>query len=117
MHSSKEIGRLRRKKRIRKKLYGTSQRPRLALFKSLKHIYAQIIDDAKGHTLVSASSQSKGFQGQGGNIEGAKKVGELLFEKMKQTQIQAIVFDRSGYSYHGRVKALAETLREKGINF
>lgn len=109
-----------RKKRIRKKIFGTSLRPRLTVYKSNKHIYAQIIDDERGHTLVSASSLYKGFKEQsqkGCNIEGAKIVGTLLASKALEENIERVVFDRNGFLYHGRVKALAEAVRQKGIMF
>jgi len=109
-----------RKKRIRKKIFGTSYRPRLTVYRSNKHIYAQIIDDERGHTLVAASSLSKEFKAtakKGSNIEGARLVGSILAEKALAKNIERIVFDRNGYLYHGRVKALAEAVREKGIQF
>lgn len=109
-----------RKKRIRKKIFGTSTRPRLIVYKSNKHIYAQIINDERGHTLVAASSLSKEFKGQsnkGSNIEGAKIVGDLIASQALEKSIEQVVFDRSGFLYHGRVKALAEAVRQKGISF
>ena len=108
--------RISRHDRLRKKLAGTAERPRLAVFRSLKHVYAQIIDDTKGHTLVAASSQDEGHAG-GGNAEGAKAVGARLAEKAKAAGIEAVVFDRGGFAYHGRVQALAEAAREGGLNF
>ncbi len=102
--------------RLRKKLAGTAERPRLAVYRSLKHIYAQIIDDTKGHTLASASSQDEGHTG-GGNAEGAKAVGARLAEQAKAAGIEAVVFDRGGFAYHGRVQALAESAREGGLSF
>jgi len=117
MSMKKDQGRIRRKLRIRKKVLGSSEKPRVTVFKSLKHIYVQVIDDLTGKTLASASSVSKDFSGSGGNVEGAKKVGELLGVKALEKGIKKIVFDRNGYSYHGRVKALADTLREKGLDF
>jgi large subunit ribosomal protein L18 len=115
-----KIARYARKKRIRKKIFGTSGRPRLTVYKSNKHIYAQIIDDESGYTLVAESSLSGKFKEQkkkGCNIEGAKIVGDLLADKALKENIGRVVFDRNGFLYHGRVKALAETLREKGISF
>ncbi len=109
--------RLRRHKRVRAAISGTAQRPRLNVFRSLNHIYAQIIDDVTGHTLVAASSQDKGFSGSGGNREGAKKVGQALAERAKAKNITTVVFDRGGYLYHGRVQALAEGAREGGLTF
>lgn len=103
--------------RIRNRVRGTAERPRLAVFRSLKHIYAQVIDDAQGRTLVAASSsEKKGISG-GGNLAGAKAVGKLLAERAKQNGIHKVVFDRGGYLYHGRVKALADAAREAGLEF
>jgi len=104
-------------KRIRRKLAGTSERPRLAVFRSVAHIYAQVIDDAAGKTLVSASSVDKGGKTNGGNVAAAKVIGKLVAEKAKEKGIKAVVFDRGGYQYHGRVKALADAAREAGLEF
>lgn len=109
--------RIRRHKRVRKNISGTAERPRLNVYRSLNHIYAQIIDDVKGVTLVAASSMDKGFEGKGGNIEGAAAVGKAVAEKALAAGIKAVVFDRSGYVYHGRVAALAESAREGGLEF
>ena len=109
--------RLKRHRRVRKNISGTAERPRLNVFRSLNHIYAQIIDDTKGVTLVAASSLDKGFEGYGGNIEGAKNVGKLVAEKALAAGIKEVVFDRGGYVYHGRVAALAEGAREGGLEF
>ena len=109
--------RLHRHKRVRGKVSGTPERPRLNVFRSETNIYAQIIDDTKGVTLVSASSQEKGFEGLGSNCEAAKKVGEAIAQRAKDKGIEAVVFDRGGYLYHGRVKALAEGAREGGLQF
>ena len=109
--------RLHRHKRVRGKVSGTPERPRLNVFRSETNIYAQIIDDTKGVTLVSASSLEKGFAGSGSNCEAAKKVGEAIAERAKAKGIEAVVFDRGGYLYHGRVKALAEGAREGGLQF
>ena len=114
---SSNAQRLKRHRRVRKNISGTAERPRLNVFRSLNHIYAQIIDDTKGVTLVSASSLDKEFEGNGGNIEGAKTVGKLVAEKAKKAGISAVVFDRGGYVYHGRVAALAEGAREGGLEF
>lgn len=106
--------------RIRKKISGTSLRPRLCVFKSSGHIYAQIIDDAKGHTLVAASSLESGmkdFKGHKGNKDAAKIVGSLIGKKAIEKNIKQVVFDRSGYIYHGRVKTLADAAREAGLEF
>jgi large subunit ribosomal protein L18 len=102
--------------RLRKKVEGTPERPRLAVYRSAKHIYAQIIDDTKGHTLVAASSVEKEID-KGGNKDGAKMVGETLAARAKEKGIEAVVFDRGGFKYHGRVAALADAAREGGLNF
>ena len=109
--------RLHRHKRVRGKISGTPERPRLNVFRSETNIYAQIIDDTKGVTLVSASSLEKSFEGTGSNMEAAKKVGQIVAERAKAAGIEAVVFDRGGYLYHGRVKALAEGAREGGLQF
>ena len=98
-------------KRIRRKLAGTSERPRLAVFRSVAHIYAQVIDDAAGKTLVSASSVDKSGKTNGGNVAAAKTIGKLVAERAKEKGIKTVVFDRGGYQYHGRVKALADAAR------
>ena len=109
--------RLKRHKRVRGKISGTPECPRLNVFRSETNIYAQIIDDVAGKTLVSASSLDKAFKGRGSNIDGAKKVGLMVAEKAKAAGITAVVFDRGGYVYHGRVAALAEGAREGGLEF
>ena len=109
--------RLKRHKRVRGKISGTPERPRLNVFRSGTNIYAQIIDDVAGKTLVAASSLEKSFEGSGANIEGAKKVGQMVAEKAKAAGITTVVFDRGGYVYHGRVAALAEGAREGGLEF
>jgi large subunit ribosomal protein L18 len=102
--------------RIRKRIRGTAGRPRLAVFRSVKHIYAQVIDDDQGHTLAAASSVEK--QGaSGGNVAGAKTIGKLVAERAREKGVKAVVFDRGGYLYHGRVKALAEAARQAGLEF
>jgi large subunit ribosomal protein L18 len=104
--------------RIRKKLKGNTERPRLAIFRSVSHIYAQVIDDSKGVTIVAASTVGKkAKKGAGGNIAGAKETGKLVAERAKEQGIKAVVFDRGGYLYHGRVKALADAAREAGLEF
>ncbi|OGP91851.1 MAG: 50S ribosomal protein L18 [Deltaproteobacteria bacterium RBG_16_48_10] len=111
---------MKRKKRVRSHLRGTPERPRLNVFRSLKHIYAQAIVDTTGKTLVSVStlsSELKGSPGYTGNVEAAKKVGELIAKKCLEKGIQKVVFDRNGYLYHGRVKALAEAARTSGLIF
>ncbi len=107
--------RLRRHKRVRAKISGTPERPRLNVFRSEANIYAQVIDDVSGVTLASASSLEKGFEGLGSNCEAAKKVGQAVAERAKAKGISTVVFDRGGYVYHGRVKALAEGAREGGL--
>ena len=109
--------RQKRHMRVRNHIHGTAERPRLNVFRSLAHIYVQIIDDEKGVTLTAASSVEKGFEGSGGNIEGAKKVGAAIAKKALDKGITEVVFDRGGYIYHGRIKALAEAAREAGLNF
>ena len=109
--------RLHRHKRVRGKVSGTPERPRLNVFRSETNIYAQVIDDTKGVTLVAASSLEKGFEGPGSNCEAAKKVGETVAQRAKDKGIDTVVFDRGGYLYHGRVKALAEGAREGGLQF
>jgi large subunit ribosomal protein L18 len=102
--------------RLRKRLSGTTERPRLAVFRSLKHISAQIIDDSTGQTLVSASSQEKDLKATG-NRDGARAVGAALAQRAKEKGINAVVFDRGGFQYHGRVSSLAEAAREQGLEF
>ena len=109
--------RKKRHKRVRGKISGTPERPRLNVFRSDKHIYAQIIDDVGGHTLCSASSVEKSFEGTGSNKEAARKVGKLVAERAASKEITTVVFDRGGYLYHGRVKELAEAAREGGLKF
>lgn len=109
--------RLKRHKRVRAKISGTSARPRLNVFRSLNHIYAQIIDDVNGVTLVAASTLDKDIDGYGGNSEAAKKVGLSIADKATGKGISEVVFDRGGYLYHGRVKELAEGAREGGLKF
>ena len=117
-HESKGIIRQRVHKRIRRKVSGSTERPRLAVFRSVKHIYAQVIDDTVGHTLAAASSnEKKDSIKSGGNVAGAKAVGKLLAERAKDKGVKLVVFDRGGYLYHGRVKALAEAAREGGLEF
>lgn len=113
--------RLRRKKRIRKKVFGTALRPRLCVYRSLKHTYAQIIDDERGMTLVAASTLSPELKGQiesiSGKVAAAKLVGQLIGKKALEKGINKVVFDRNGYLYHGRVQALADGAREAGLDF
>jgi large subunit ribosomal protein L18 len=116
-HESKAVIRKRVHKRIRRKVAGNTARPRLAVFRSVKHIYAQVIDDSVGHTLAAASSNEKSGIKSGGNVAGAKAVGKLLAERAKEKGVKSVVFDRGGYLYHGRVKALADAAREGGLQF
>ena len=109
--------RIKRHNRVRGKISGTAERPRLSVFRSENNIYAQIIDDVAGVTLVSASTVEKGFEGNGGNAEAAKKIGATVAERALKKGIEDVVFDRGGYIYHGRVKALAEGAREGGLKF
>mgnify|MGYP001064608482 CR=1 FL=1 len=109
--------RMKRHKRVRAKISGTPEMPRLNVFRSEANIYAQIIDDVSGVTLVSASSLEKGFEGKGNNCEAAAKVGEAIGQRAKDKGIDTVVFDRGGYLYHGRIKALAEGARKAGLEF
>jgi large subunit ribosomal protein L18 len=109
--------RLRRKVRIRKKVNGTSERPRLSVFRSAKHIYAQVVDDTGGRTLVAASTVLKGVGEDGNKIERAKAVGAAVAKACLDKGIKAVVFDRNGFLYHGRIRALAESAREAGLSF
>jgi len=109
--------RLRIHKRIRARVAGTQERPRLAVFRSINHIYAQVIDDQQGHTLVAAASTEKDLKGKGGNLDGAKLIGKTVAQRAKEKGITKVVFDRGGYLYHGRVKALADAAREAGLEF
>ena len=116
----KNAVRQRRHIRVRKKVIGTSERPRLNVYRSTANIYAQIIDDSVGNTLVSASTLDKAIKAEceyGGNIEAAKLVGKLVAEREKEKGIKEVVFDRGGYPYHGRVQALADAAREAGLDF
>ena len=104
-------------RRIRRKLRGTAERPRLAVFRSVAHIYVQVIDDNAGSTLVSASTVDKGGKTNGGNVAAAKAIGKLVAERAREKGIQQVVFDRGGYQYHGRIKALADAARTAGLEF
>jgi large subunit ribosomal protein L18 len=115
---NKKDRRVRIHTRIRRRVTGEPTRPRLAIFRSVKHLYAQIIDDRVGRTLVAASSNEKNAAVKnGGNVAGAKEIGKLIAERAKEKGIVRVVFDRGGYLYHGRVKALAEAAREAGLEF
>ena len=113
--------RLRRKKRVRKKIRGTPERPRLSVFRSSKHIYSQVVDDTMGRTLVDGSSLSKDIlpqiQGKGGNREGSAIVGTFIAKRALEKGIKKVIFDRNGFLYHGRIKAFAEAVREHGLEF
>ena len=120
MKVNREKARQARHFRVRKKVFGTSERPRLNIFRSENHIYAQIIDDNAGKTIISASSVDKELKGKvkrGCNIEAAKIVGGLVAQRAVEKGVNTVVFDRGGYLYHGRVKALADSAREKGLKF
>lgn len=115
-----QVARSRRKQRIRKKVHGTSERPRMTVYRSAGHMYAQVIDDDAGHTLASAStlsSELESFEGHRGNIQAAMAVGRLIAEKALAASVVKVVFDRNGFLYHGRVKALADAAREAGLEF
>lgn len=120
MALSKEQSRIKRHQRIRKRLQGTGEKPRLSVYKSLNHIYAQLIDDTAGKTLLSSSTLEKEIRTalkHGGNLEAAKRVGASLAQKALGKKITTVVFDRAGYRYHGCVKALADAAREQGLKF
>ncbi|MDO8446008.1 MAG: 50S ribosomal protein L18 [Deltaproteobacteria bacterium] len=113
-------GRLKRKNRVRKKVIGTSERPRLCVFRSTSHIYAQVINDQDGRTLAEASTLSPDLKGEikhGGNVESAQKVGALVAKRALENDIKKVVFDRNGNLYHGRIKALADAARSAGLEF
>lgn len=115
----KNKSRLKRHLRVRKKIEGTQARPRLNVYRSSKHIYAQLIDDVQGVTLAAASTQDTDLKDlkNGGNVEAARKVGELIANRAKAKGVEAVVFDRGGYLYHGRIQALADAAREAGLQF
>lgn len=118
--NSRELARLKRKRRIRKKIFGTPSRPRLSIFRSARHIYAQVIDDTKGHTLASASSREETIVSEGGGkdkIGRAALVGKLIGQRAQASGVEKVVFDRNGFLYHGRVKALSDGAREAGLKF
>lgn len=109
--------RIRRRRRVRKKVKGTGDRPRMAVFRSNRYIYVQLVDDVTGHTVASASSQEKDLRSGTLNEEKAAEVGQLLGDRAKEAGVKAVVFDRGGYKYHGKVKALAEAARKTGLEF
>ena len=112
---NRKEARLQRHRRVRAKVAGTAQRPRLNVFRSTKHIYAQLIDDVNGVTIAAASSMDKGFEGNGGNKDAARKVGQTIGKLAVEKNIEEAVFDRGGYLYHGRIKELADGARESGL--
>ena len=114
---NKNAQRLKRQTRVRGKITGTPERPRLNVFRSNANIYAQIIDDVNGVTLVAANTLEKDFEGTTGNIEAAKKVGQIVAQRALEKGINEVVFDRNGYLYHGRVKSLADAARKGGLKF
>ena len=111
------VSRQRVQERIRRKVHGTADRPRLAIFRSLKYIYAQVIDDASGKTIASASSREKDSGAKGANAAAAKAVGALIAKKAQDKGVKQVVFDRGGYQFHGNIKALADAARENGLEF
>ena len=116
--ATRSAARTKRHERLRLRLSGTPARPRLAIFRSLNHIYAQVIDDTSGSTLAAASSLESGLKGAAGTkMDGAKRVGQLVAERAKAAGIAQVVFDRAGFKYHGRVRSLAEAAREAGLDF
>ncbi len=115
--AKRRVSRFKKKMRIRKDIEGTTERPRLTVFKSLYHIYAQLIDDTVGRTLVACSTVEKDLDGSCSNRESAKKVGALLAKRAKEKNIVNVVFDRNGYRYHGKIKELADSAREAGLKF
>ena len=116
--TTRTASRTKRHERIRLRLAGTAARPRLAVFRSLNHIYAQVIDDTSGQTLVAASSLESGLRGaEGTKVADAKRVGQLVAERAKAAGVEKVVFDRAGFQYHGRVRSLAEAAREAGLDF
>ena len=117
MKSTRQDARNRRHTRVRKRVHGTGERPRLAVFRSNKYIYAQVIDDVEGRTLASASSQESGLRSDNLNLKTAAKVGAALASRAKDAGVTSVVFDRGGYKFHGKVKALADAAREAGLEF
>jgi large subunit ribosomal protein L18 len=114
MHTRQEA-RKRRHRRVRKKVRGTSERPRLAVFRSNKHVYAQVIDDVRGVTIAAASTKEQGFSGPTATVDAAKQVGKLVAERAKAAGIETVVLDRGGFQYHGRVAGVADAAREAGL--
>ena len=117
MKSTRQAARSRRHTRVRKRVHGTGERPRLAVFRSNRYIYAQVIDDVEGRPLASASSQESSLRSGNLNLDAAAKVGEALATRAKDAGVTSVVFDRGGYKFHGKVKALADAAREAGLEF
>ncbi len=117
MRGTKKEARARRHSRVRRRIRGTSERPRLAVYRSNKYIYAQVIDDIDGRTIAAASSQEPDLRSQRLTVETASKVGELVASRAKEAGVDSVVFDRAGYKFHGRVKALADAARDQGLEF
>ena len=117
MRGSREDARSRRHTRVRKRIHGTVERPRLAVYRSNKYIYAQVIDDVEGRTLAAASSQESDLRSDNLNLAAAAKVGEAIASRAKDAGVTTVVFDRGGYKFHGKVKALADAAREAGLEF
>ena len=117
MRGSRRDARSRRHTRVRKRLRGTPERPRLAVYRSNRYIYAQVIDDVEGRTLAAASSQESDLRGNALNVDTASQVGSLLADRAKEAGVTSVVFDRGGYKFHGKVKALADAAREAGLEF
>jgi large subunit ribosomal protein L18 len=117
MRGSREDARSRRHTRVRKRIHGTGERPRLAVYRSNKYIYAQVIDDVEGRTLAAASSQESNLRSDNLNLAAAAKVGEAIAGRAKDAGVTSVVFDRGGYKFHGKVKALADAAREAGLEF
>lgn len=117
MRGSRKDARQRRHVRVRKHVRGTAERPRLAVYRSNRYIYAQVIDDVQGHTLAAASSQEAGMRDKGLNIGTATEVGTLVGQRAKDAGVGAVVFDRGGFKFHGKIKALADAAREAGLEF
>ena len=112
---NRHAARERRHRRVRKKVRGTPQRPRLAVFRSNKHVYAQVIDDVNGRTVAAASTVDKGFEGATATVDAAKKIGKIVGERAKEAGVEAVVLDRGGFRYHGRVAGVADGAREAGL--
>jgi large subunit ribosomal protein L18 len=113
----KNLRRERRKRSLRRRVFGMPDRPRLTVFRSARHVYAQIIDDVSGRTLAAASTNDKGARTSGGNCAAATAVGQRVAERAKKAGVERVVFDRNGYRYHGRIKALADAARKEGLSF